>query len=509
MNFCKKTNELKVAGILLWLALPLSLGAQWNIAPVFSDYMVLQRGQPISVWGKGVPGEEVAVAFSGKTNRTEVAPDSSWLVVLPPHGVAHAGQPLTISARGFQAAFREVLVGDVWLCFGQSNMQWPMQREMHYPQEAQEPNQPLLRFLNPTYAGEQVFGVPFTDSIVRKMTPASFYQGKWERCDTASFRTMSAVGYYFGKAVAFETQIPIGLIDLSIGGAPIEAFIPLPALANHPAYSAKTGSNWLQNPALPVWVRERGAQNTAGVSGLPQDEHGPNHPFKPGFAYASGIEPLLRFPIKGLLWYQGESNAQESERVAEYPALCGLMVSELRRLWKNPALPFYFVQLSSIDTLRYKGQLWPQFRDAQRTLPLLIPHSGMAVCSDAGAPHDVHPTDKKVVGERLARWALAETYAKRIIPSGPLPRKAKYQKGKIILDFYYGNGLHPSEGLLLKGFSLDGKKDISASIHKKNKVAIPCSAKPDFLYYGWKPFSDGNVVNREKLPASTFKIKVQ
>ncbi|MBK8880013.1 MAG: sialate O-acetylesterase [Haliscomenobacter sp.] len=508
MNFCKKTNELKVAGILLCLSLPLSLAAQWNIAPVFSDYMVLQRDQPISVWGKGVPGEEVAVVFSGKTNRTEVAPDSSWLVVLPPQGVAHAGQPLTISARGFQAAFREVLVGDVWLCFGQSNMQWPMQREMHYVQETEHLDQPLMRFLNPTYAGEQVFGVPFTDSIVRNMTPASFYQGKWERCDTASFRTMSAVGYYFGKAVASEMQIPIGLIDLSIGGAPIEAFIPLSALANHPEYSAKTGQNWLQNPAVPVWVRERGAQNTAGVTGIPQNVHGPNHPFKPGFAYEAGIQPLLRFPIKGLLWYQGESNAQEIERVSEYPALCGLMVSELRRLWKNPALPFYFVQLSSIDTLRYKGQLWPQFRDAQRTMPLLIPHSGMAVCSDAGAPHDVHPTDKKVVGERLARWALAETYAKKIVASGPLPKKAKYKKGEIVVEFFYGKGLHSSDSAPLKGFSLDGETGIFASI-RKNKAVIPAFEKPEFLYYGWKPFSDGNVVNREKLPASTFKIKVQ
>ncbi len=388
-------------------------------------------------------------------------------------------------------------------------MQWPMQREMHYQQEVGKLDQPLLRFLNPTYAGEQVFGAPFTDSIVRKMTPASFYQGQWERCDSLSIRAMSAVGYYFGKAVASAIQIPIGLIDLSIGGAPIETFIPLPVLESHPVFSAKTGQDWLQNPALPVWVRERGAQNISGVTGIPKDAQGPNHPFKPGFAYTSGIEPLRRFPIKGLLWYQGESNAQEPERVAEYPALCQLMVAELRRLWKNQALPFYFVQLSSIDTVRYKGQLWPQFREAQRTMLRLIPHSGMAVCSDAGAPHDVHPTNKKVVGERLARWALADTYAKKMVPSGPLPKKAKYKNGNVIVDFYYGNGLRASDGgPSLIGFSLDGIKDSSASLHK-NKAAIPCSSKPDFLYYGWKPFSDGNVVNREKLPASTFKIKVQ
>jgi sialate O-acetylesterase len=214
-------------------------------------------------------------------------------------------------------------------------------------------------------------------------------------------------------------------------------------------------------------------------------------------------------PIRGLLCYQGESNAQEIERVNEYGALSSLMVNDYRAKWKATQLPFFFVQLSSIDTLKYKGRLWPQFREEQRKMLQLISNSGMAVCSDIGFKNDVHPTNKKTVGERLARWALNKTYRKNIIPSGPLPSGAKYLNGKISIDFgYSGKGLKVSGGKILKGFSLDGQKEIPAQI-LQNKIIIAVMEKPVFIYYGWEPFTEANLVNSENLPASTFKIKVE
>jgi len=217
---------------------------------------------------------------------------------------------------------------------------------------------------------------------------------------------------------------------------------------------------------------------------------------------------MLNMPIKGVLCYQGESNAQEMERVNEYGALCALMVEDYRTKWKQPQLPFYYVQLSSIDTIKYKGQLWPQFRDEQRRMLQLIPNSGMAVCSDIGFKDDVHPTNKKDVGERLARWALHNTYHKNIIPSGPLPLQAKYNDEKIIITFEYtGSKLFTADQKSLRGFSIDGLNDCAAAI-QNNAVEISAEKKPSFVYYGWKSFTDANLVNSENLPTSTFKIPV-
>jgi sialate O-acetylesterase len=213
--------------------------------------------------------------------------------------------------------------------------------------------------------------------------------------------------------------------------------------------------------------------------------------------------------VNGILSYQGESNAQEMERVNEYAALSKLMIDDYRKQWRQKSLPFYFVQLSSIDTAKYKSHFWPKFRDEQRKMLQLIPNCGMAVCSDIGARDDVHPTNKKDVGERLARWALNKTYSQHIIPSGPLPVKAIYSKGKLVVSFQYtGNGLKTSDGKPLRSFSVDGRNDIDAIIDDFG-IIIAVSSKPEYIYYGWKPFSDANLVNSENLPASTFKIKVQ
>jgi sialate O-acetylesterase len=320
---------------------------------------------------------------------------------------------------------------------------------------------------------------------------------------------MSAVAYYFGEKILHDINVPIGLINLSVGGAPLETFIDKTVLENNKQYSAKANGDWLMNDDLPVWVRERGKQNVGSLQNVPADESGKNHAFKPGFAYSAGIEPMLLMPVKGILCYQGESNAQEIERVNEYAALSKLMVDDYRKKWHIPQLPFYFVQLSSIDTLKYKGQLWPEFRNEQRKLLQLIPNSGMAVCSDIGAKDDVHPANKKDVGERLARWALNKTYGKDIIPSGPLPLSAKYANGKVVISFQYmARGLKTSDGKELKGFSIDGKNEASASIGDSG-ILILSEKKPEYIYYGWKSFSNGNLINSENLPASTFKIKVE
>lgn len=494
---------------LLLLFFPLLITAQLQVAKIFTENMVLQRDKPVRVWGKGLPGKKVEVFFANDKRETTVKNDSAWRIEFGKQEANTITQSIIIRSGDDMIELKNILIGDVWVCLGQSNMEWPMIKEIHFREEIVNSNDPLIRLYNPTYAGKNTFNISFTDSIVQNLTHEKFYKGQWLSCDSNSFKTMSAVGYYFAKKIIENEKIPLGLINLSIGGAPLESFISADALKGSKRFSDKVKGDWLVNSALPVWVKERGRQNVGGISNLSDDEFGKNHAFKPSFAYKSGIEPILNMPVKGIIFYQGESNAQEIERINEYRELFELMVTDYRKKWLQPQMPVYYVQLSSIDSLKYRSQLWPEFRNEQRRIMDMILYSGMAVCSDIGFKDDVHPTNKKDVGERLARWALNKTYKRNIIPSGPLPQIAKYTNGKIIIVFQYaGIKLITSDGRPVRGFSVDGKNDCKASI-QNNTVVISVRERPSFVYYGWKPFTDGNLVNSEKLPASTFKISIQ
>lgn len=483
-------------------------GAQLKPATIFSNNMVLQREQPVRVWGRAIPGKVVDVTFAGQKRSVLTKKDSSWQVVFAPQKATAQPQAMVIRSGTEIKTFNNILVGDVWLLSGQSNMEWPMAREMHWTAEKKLAQQPLTRLNNPPPAGRNVYGVAYTDSINRRLTTDSFYlwQG-WTVCDSNTVKNMSAVGYYFAKSIVENENVPIGLINLSIGGAPLETFISRDALQSSKRFAPKVEGNWLQNTHLPEWVRERGAQNVGWNKSGFGDSLGPNHAYKPGFAYASGVKPLLPFPVKGVLWYQGESNSLERERVEEYKDLLHLLIRDYRAKWKQPTLPFYWVQLSSIDTVNYKSHYWPQFRDAQRQLLAVVKNGGMAVTSDIGFKNDVHPTNKKTVGERLARWVLKQQYKKKVVPSGPLPLKAIYRNGKLVISFQYAAHLRTADGQPLRGFSLDGKTEAEAKI-ENGQVVILTHTKPAFVYYAWKPFTDANLVNAEGLPAPTFQLKI-
>lgn len=485
-----------------------SATAQLQLAKIFTDNMLLQRDQPIHIWGKGIPGNVVQIVFDKATKTTIVNKDAEWKISFAKKNASVKPVSLTVNSGSENINIKNILIGDIWLCIGQSNMEFPMIREQHYKDEIKNSTKPLLRLYNPSFAGKNIFNTSYSDSVVKLLNANDFYKGEWQNCDSNSFKNMSAVAYYFGKEVVASTAVPIGLINLSIGGAPLETFINTAVLKNDNQFANKVKGDWIENTSLAVWIRERGKQNVGSLQNVPEDENGKNHAYKPGFAYNAGIAPLFNMPIKGILCYQGESNAQEIERVEEYGRLSALMVNDYRKKWKQPALPFYYVQLSSIDTAKYKGALWPQFRDEQRKMMTLIPNSGMAVCSDIGFKDDVHPTNKKDVGERLAAWALHKTYGKKNIPSGPLPQKAVYKNGVLTISFnYVGKSLQTSNSEVLKGFTVDGTTALEGTIQKK-QVIIKLNKKPEFVYFGWKSFSDGNLVNSALFPASTCKIKV-
>jgi len=490
------------------LFLPLIVNAQLTMGSIFSNNMVLQQGKPICIYGKANPKQELVISFAGETKSTMVPSDSNWMVIFKKQPNSSNPKTLQVRCGSLQISFENILIGDIWLCIGQSNMEFPMSRELHYQEEKLNADLPLIRFYNPVYPGKNTYNTAFSDSIVNKLNGNPIYEGQWQISDSFSLKNMSAVAYYFAKSIFTNTGTPIGLINLSIGGAPLETFISKQTLQHSEKFANKVAGNWITNESLPIWVRERGGQNVGTVSTVKSDENGKNHMYKPSFAYSAGLASLTQFPIKGIICYQGESNAQELDRVYEYAELTNLMVNDFRKKWQDPYLPYYFVQLSSKDTLKYKSAFWPEFRDQQRLMIKGLKYSGMAVSSDLGFRNDVHPTNKKDIGIRLAKWALLNNYNKPLIPSGPLPIKAKYRKGNIVISFKYpSNGLETSDGLAVRGFSIDGLNEVMASINGKT-VLISSMKKPAYVYYAWKPYTEANLVNSEKLPTSTFKIPV-
>jgi sialate O-acetylesterase len=247
----------------------------------------------------------------------------------------------------------------------------------------------------------------------------------------------------------------------------------------------------------------------------PADDAGPNHPFKPGFLWDAGVARLTPFPVRGVIWYQGESNSLSPGRVRQHERLFPLLVADWRKQWGIGEFPFLYCQLSSIGTEKgYKAQHWPEFRDGQRRMLAVVPNSGMAVTSDLGHPSDVHPRDKKEVGRRLALWALAKTYGKKLAHSGPLARSVRREGATLVVDFDHADGgLKTADRKPPRGFEIAGEDGVYAAAGVSFGTATatlsnPKVAAPVSVRYGWRPYSDGNLVNGAALPASTFELRV-
>ncbi len=490
------------------------LRAELALAPVFTDHMVLQRDQPLPVWGRAVPGAVVTIEFAGEKQSVRADPDGRWLVRLGPQAASAAPRVLHISAAGDSRELTDVLVGEVWVCAGQSNMEWPLARELHAEAELPRASHPGIRFFNPGYAGKGAGGSPFAAEEMAMLTPAGYYRGAWEVCTPGSAARMSAIGYYAARDLHAALGVPVGIIHLAVGGTPAEAWVSRETLAGDPVLRALTEGDWLVNPALEAWCRQRGQENLRPAPSAATVGGGPNHPFRPGFLWDAGIEPLLPFGLRGVMWYQGESNSLSLARVQQHEILLPLLVNDWRRGWGRPDLPFLYCQLSGIDANPYRSEFWPEFRDSQRRLLEVIPHSGMVVTADVGHRTDVHPRDKATVGARLARLALAQIYGRELESSGPQPKSAAVQENEVVVTFTHATGgLRTGDGQALRGFEIVSASDdfIAASAMIDGTtvlVSYQAGIVPRRIRYGWQPFPEGNLVNSDLLPASTFILDV-
>lgn len=467
---------------------------------IYSDNMVLQCDRPLRISGKADAGEKVTVKIAKQKVSTVTPFNGRWEVVLEPLKASFEPLKLEISTPARKLVFDNVLAGEVWLCSGQSNMAFRVDESVPEEVGAQKEyarNAKGIRLFDMKLA--YGIGVKWDDQTLDKVNRLEYYRpASWQQCTPETAARFSAVGFAFGRMLADSLQRPIGLIHNAIGGSSTESWIPRHTLE---AEFVDIMYDVSRNPLIQDWVRGRISFNTEQSKNAVQ-----RHPYDPCYLFEAGVMPLERFPIKGVIWYQGESNAHNIEA---HEKLFTLLVESWRDNWNDAQMPFHFVQLSSIER-----PSWPRFRDSQRKLAERIDHCEMAVSSDLGMPHDVHPTHKKLVGERLALQSLKHDYGFRdIVACGPVFNSATVNGNKAILTFDSADGLKTADGKALRCFEIaefDGLYYPAEAVIEGGKVILNSDKvdNPRFVRYAWQAYTEANLVNGDNLPASTFKAEI-
>ncbi len=489
------------------LLCPFLLSASVIPNSLFSDHVVLQRGITVPIWGTATSDESVTVTFAGQSIQTQ-AKDGKWMVKLKPLPV---GGPYTLTIQGSNlVTISDVLVGDVWIASGQSNMErqlgpregqklidnWEKDRDAaHYPQIRQ-------------YA------------LTKNYAPAPVQDTyhEWVVCSPENVPDFTAVGYFFARDLYETYKVPIGIILTAYGGSPAQNWMSREALEATPElkklvedydkslqYEPNTVSS-LQKKMEPLWAKYRtdSLQAVQGQKPLPKRPAQPYH-MQQGY-YVSGLyngmlKPLIPFAIKGVIWYQGENNAHQAKL---YQTMFPALIAQWRSEWQQGDFPFLFVQIAPF------GMMPPEIREAQLISLKKTKNTAMVVTTDCGDAKDIHPTNKKPVGERLSRAAKALAYGKKLEYSGPIYESMQVKGDQIVLKFSHtGKGL-ASPDQPLKGFTIAGadQQFVPAQARIKGKTVIVFSEKvpnPVSVRYGWTPVPDVNLYNKEGLPASPFR----
>lgn len=467
-----------------------------QMPPVFANDMVLQRNKQIPIFGTANANEEITVSFSKQTKKTKSDSYGKWKVVFD---ALPAGGPynLIVKSKDKKIEFNNILMGDVWLCSGQSNMLFRLNQAYGGKGAIENSANKNIRLFQ-LNAIRETDDVAWDPTVLNKVNRLEYFTGNWQQCNPQTASTFSAIGYFFGKKIQQEENVPIGLIEVAVGGAPIVSFMDRHTM-EFDNYLVDELYNWEKSDFIMPWVRERAAKNSENSTDSRQ-----RHPYEPCYNYEAGIFHFIRTQIKGIIWYQGESDAHN---VDLYAYNFEKLIASWRKLW-NENLPFYFVQLSSIDR-----PSWPYFRDMQRKMSLKIPNTFMAVSSDFGDSLNVHPTHKQPVGERLALLALKNTYHKNIVANGPTVQKV-FQSGKeIVINFFNAKKLQSRNSEPLTGFEVMNEKGEiftpEAKI-KDNKVILFLNKEDKIInvLYGFKSFTRANLQNEAGLPASTFSFEI-
>jgi len=475
---------------------------------VFGDHMVLQRHMPIPIFGTANVGSTVSVKLGNTTIQTTTDANGRWRIDLP---AMEAGGPyeLVCSDRSKTLRFTDILVGEVWYAAGQSNMDWPCQLDADWKNEAPSADRfPQIRLLN--RQGYPSTGpIRWTQEQIDRVTIDAYYSGCWQVGSQEWAASISAVAYYFAREIYQAIGVPVGIIEAAVGGASMEAFIPPEALAAESLYPLT--KQWIEASDAPDWHRKRARQNLGIWFDGPRQTPMPHHPFEPSFLFNADIADLIPFAIRGVIWYQGETNATDaSNQIAWNPEqnrlLFKTLIQSWRRRWGQGDFPFYYVQLPNLN------RPWMLFRDMQCRMLNELPNLGMAVTIDLGHPTNVHPPAKREVARRLSLWAQTHLYGRPMaVCSGPL-HNGFIQKDAHTLKVGFDPATGPlcsRDGDTLRGFEVADSAgrwySANATIEDHQVILFsPEVSNPVAVRYAWAPNPQATLYNTAGLPASPF-----
>ena len=499
------TRTIRLTRICLLLAAVVvsNAPAEVQLPKLFGSHMVLQRDQPIHVWGWADPGEKVMATLNGASQTAVGDKTGSWSLYLPPQP---AGGPFQLTLAGNnKIELDDVLVGDIWFASGQSNMEMPL---AGFPgsavikngaAEIAQANHPTMRLL---LVGRKATAVPQADIDTKQ---------SWTVCTPQTAADFSAVAYFFGRDVQQKEHVPIGLIDSSWGGTPAEAWTSMDALSADaslmPVFAARAQMINEQAAVVAAVKAEQREDAAARKANKPLRPH-PWRPdldsWDPAWLYNAMIAPFVPLRIKGAIWYQGESNASAMSAPL-YGKLFSSMITDWRTHWQIGNFPFLYVQIANFEAGPEAD--WPRVREGQRQT-LSLANTGMAVTVDVGDPHNIHPPDKQTVGNRLALAAEALAYKDQVEYSGPAFIQTSIDNGKIRAWFDHADGLK-AKGGSLQGFEIAGRdhKFVPATGQIDGAtvtLSSPQLAEPRYVRYGWQNAPTVNLYNGAGLPASPF-----
>jgi len=467
--------------------------AELKLHALFSDGMVLQSDFACPVWGTVEPGEEISVSIAGQKKTAKAGADGKWSIKLDP---LKSGGPHELVVGGrTTVTVRDVLVGEVWVCSGQSNMEWIVNSSNNAAEEKAAATYPKIRH----------FLVPKR----QEAAPVSEVVGSWKLCSPETVGGFTAVGYFFGRELHQKLNVPVGLIHTSWGGTAAEVWTSKRVLDATDVLKPmvegyqKRSENYEKQVAAYKEAAEK-----AKAEGKPAPKAPGGKPMMPSCLYNGMIANIIPYGIKGAVWYQGESNA---ERAKEYQTLFPAMIKNWREDWGQGEFPFGFVQLANFKARKEQpaDSSWAELREAQ-TLTLSLPKTGMAVIIDIGDAKDIHPRNKQDVGKRLALWAQSQVYQKDIVYSGPIYQSMKVEEGKARISFKHVGGGLEAKGEKLTGFAVAGEDRTfywaDAKIDGKTVVVSSDQvAKPVAVRYAWADNPECNLYNKEGIPASPFR----
>lgn len=508
-----KVRTAVLSGVCLTISLTtMPAAADVKLSKIFGSNMVLQRGMEIPVWGWADAGEEVTVQLGEHTAKAKTGDDGEWTASLPSH---EAGGPHTVTISGKNSITLEnVMIGEVWVCSGQSNMQWPVDAADDPDLEKLTANFPNIRLVTVPQVGTQ--------------EPQNDFAGDgWQVCSPDTVGSFSAVGYFFGRQLHQSLGVPVGLIDNAWGGSACEAWVRRDLLEADDRYSellarwAETEKNYDHEKAMAAfqarreaWQVKAQAARKAGKP-VPNAPRAPRNPLvgqhRPANLYNGVLKPIIGYGIKGTVWYQGESN---SGRAYQYRHLFPLMIQHWRDEWQQGDFPFYFVQLADYRDEQPEPQesAWAELQEAQTMTLAKLANTGQAVINDLGEAHDIHPKDKQNVAKRLARWALARDYGLNIVYRSPEYKSHEVNGKKIVVTMdHVGGGLDSFDTRTLKGFAVAGEDKVfkwaQARIVGKDKLEVWSDEvqAPVAVRYAWADNPVCNLQSKEGLPATPFR----